>query len=107
MEVPISIYATAKAATIYIENGNAPEIISIHATAKTATGATEAEAERNVYFNPRYREGNDVYFGADYLLLFISIHATAKATTLRTFRTLTEKSISIHATAKAATDKPL
>lgn len=50
----ISIYATAKAATIYIENGNAPEIISIYATAKATTAKMHKHSHYFLYIIPHY-----------------------------------------------------
>ena len=127
-EYAISIHAPARGATIYISGLIFVPVISIHAPARGATftppaflsasstisihaparGATYpslAAHSRNVYFNPRSREGSDtqdvaksahntdfnprsregsdIDAGARLQLLKISIHAPARGATFR------------------------
>ena len=61
----------------------------------------------NSYFNPRSREGSDIYIDATGIVATISIHAPARGATL--FRNVMqlETQISIHAPVRGATVKEL
>ena len=122
----LSIHAPAKGATmgrqcvLYITR------ISIHAPAKGATSHVVKISLSITYFNPRSREGSDLYNAGltwrsakfqstlprrerQHLLTFnnadalISIHAPAKGATTYCVTAVKIHSISIHAPAKGAT----
>ena len=78
--------------------------ISIHASAKEATGLSIAFLYQLMYFNPRLREGGDGFPHAIKFSFRISIHASAKEATIKAYRLVDNKlNISIHASAKEAT----
>ena len=63
---------------------NAQKEISIHASAKEATGGTGYFYPDGGDFNPRFREGSDNNITTLKTVIVISIHASAKeATTVR------------------------
>ena len=55
------------------------------------------------HFNPRLREGGDVYDSSGQIVKYISIHASAKEATMDRLSLLVRAKISIHASAKEAT----
>ena len=124
--VSISIHASAKEATDLSSWVDSTFGISIHASAKEATMVSPMSASFKWDFNPRFREGSDLYLLHLDRPVRISIHASAKEATqgtlplfqfLHTFQStlprrkrhfigfdeLTHFTISIHASAKEAT----
>ena len=55
------------------------------------------------HFNPRLREGGDVYDSSGQIVKYISIPASAKEATMDRLSLLVRAKISIHASAKEAT----
>ena len=86
MEQPpgrISIHAPVKGATIPAFLRSMTGRISIHAPVKGATYRHRRRPTTNRYFNPRTREGCDLFDDADAIETFqISIHAPVKGATL-------------------------
>ena len=77
----ISIHASAREATCPPEVKKACQTISIHASAREATTLT---TQKNIvvwHFNPRLREGGDKTIGAYLRSSDISIHASAREAT--------------------------
>ena len=76
----------------------------IHAPAKGATLTWIMFLYLKKYFNPRSREGSDLFVAVKvWYPMKISIHAPAKGATIHTLRGYTICDISIHAPAKGAT----
>ena len=76
----------------------------IHAPAKGATLTWIMFLYLKKYFNPRSREGSDLFVAVKvWYPMKISIHAPAKGATINTLRGYTICDISIHAPAKGAT----
>ena len=63
-------------------NTNAIQQISIHASAKEATGLSVDEQISGIDFNPRLREGGDTEDKKILDVIEISIHASAKEATI-------------------------
>ena len=61
MVLTISIRAPARGATVGIDHGDNRLIISIRAPARGATGRRNWHTMSSAYFNPRSREGSDLY----------------------------------------------
>ena len=77
--------------------------ISIHAPARGATWQRGPCPTTAPDFNPRYREGSDLWWGLDGLRLNISIHAPARGATPGGCQPVNRFRISIHAPARGAT----
>ena len=78
----ISIHAPAKGATCFRIRARTVLSISIHAPAKGATLDRPSPSSDTLYFNPRSREGSDVFpVCGSYRTGTISIHAPAKGAT--------------------------
>ena len=102
----ISIHAPAKGATIRDADVMKKARISIHAPAKGATFIVFFSDIVSGNFNPRSREGSDIFI--QHLLYYpflISIHAPAKGATKTAVRMSYRLLISIHAPAKGATNQ--
>ena len=65
--------------------------VSIHVPAKGTTLFPTVFACQNLCFNPRSREGNDVWCFQIFFFPEVSIHVPAKGTTMRSWRTRSEK----------------
>ena len=77
-----SIHASAKEATKDGTTLNLTNQFSIHASAKEATPSKTYNITSNALFNPRLREGGDVFTEQEARETFIfSIHASAKEAT--------------------------
>ena len=77
----ISIHAPTKGATCLYKVRLQLDQISIHAPAKGATRPKRLYRKWIHYFNPRSREGSDIYWVCIYTAFYISIHAPAKGAT--------------------------
>ena len=64
---------------------------------------SDSGGTRNLYFNPRSREGSDYLIGRVDHHLYISIHAPVKGATDDFWTVLPQVQISIHAPVKGAT----
>ena len=81
--------------------------ISIHAPVKGATLSDDGNTVTVRNFNPRTREGCDVYIKRAFLFHFISIHAPVKGATQSVDGYQFHCVISIHAPVKGATVLPV
>ena len=98
----ISIHAPAKGATQFPSAGIFPHIFqsTLPRRERQSWGCQRAAP---VNFNPRSREGSDVFPPLQHTALRISIHAPAKGATADLFQSIAYVFISIHAPAKGAT----
>ncbi len=81
--------------------------ISIHAPARGATSYLDYSAGCASDFNPRSREGSDVFRSVFAILIAISIHAPARGATLLFRKAVCTFLISIHAPARGATENEI
>ena len=79
--VAVSIHAPAKGATGEPCNVYYDSRVSIHAPAKGATGYIKERTISPHSFNPRSREGSDLFYRVLPLAQSVSIHAPAKGAT--------------------------
>ena len=99
----ISIHAPAREATIPANMGGLYEKISIHAPARGATSGDGRGNPASPDFNPRSREGSDLFGGQVVRRFKISIHAPARGATILALARAGFTLISIHAPARGAT----
>ena len=99
----ISIHAPARGATVDDYCQECGNFISIHAPARGATRIIIGKTSCFKYFNPRSREGSDVFAMTTGTANKISIHAPARGATFSKMWSSIVDYISIHAPARGAT----
>jgi len=92
-----------KGATAAVEAGGHGALVSIHAPVKGATVFAGRAGRSCTGFNPRAREGRDLFVATPDIHLHVSIHAPVKGATLQPRPGFCELVVSIHAPVKGAT----
>ena len=85
----VSIHASVKDATYLEDEASLLHTVSIHASVKDATFSFLQQVLGLLCFNPRVREGRDMYPETDCTHEIVSIHASVKDATSGVAGTLT------------------